>query len=154
MLYCNGCNQEKIDGDFHKDLSCKKGRKSKCKVCVNSKDLRYKLNPQEQRDRVKAYRKNLKDKSPEKLFLSNRKTKLKSTYGITLEDYDVLLRSQNSVCAICSKKEKTKLLAIDHNHTTGVIRGLLCSKCNTALGLVEENIDILTSMKLYLETSR
>lgn len=59
-------------------------------------------------------------------------------YGLTLEDYDVLLAEQNGVCAICKKKCATgKRLAVDHCHQTGAIRGLLCYRCNSHLGWLE-----------------
>lgn len=63
-----------------------------------------------------------------------RKSHLKCTFGLTTEDYDRLLESQNGVCAICGKKPKGKL-HVDHCHATGIVRGLLCHKCNAGLGL-------------------
>lgn len=64
-------------------------------------------------------------------------------YGLTIEDYNVLVEKQNGLCAICGLPEKTirggKLLpiAIDHNHRSGEIRGLLCQSCNRAIGLLK-----------------
>lgn len=63
-----------------------------------------------------------------------RKSHLKCTFGLTTGDYDNLLESQNGVCAICGKKTKTKL-HVDHCHVTGIVRGLLCQRCNAGLGL-------------------
>lgn len=68
-------------------------------------------------------------------------------YGISKEEFDRLVLLQNSKCSICGKKSK---LNIDHNHSTGKFRGLLCRECNLALGLVEENIDTLKEMIEYL----
>jgi hypothetical protein len=61
---------------------------------------------------------------------------LKFNYGISLEDYNAMLMQQNGACAIC-KKKPNKVLCVDHCHTTGVVRGLLCRKCNLALGLYD-----------------
>lgn len=76
-------------------------------------------------------------------------------YGITLDDYYHMLEEQNECCYICGKHEsnnsKNKKLAIDHNHTTGQIRKLLCHHCNSALGQVKENVDILKKMIEYIE---
>lgn len=77
-------------------------------------------------------------------------------YGINYEQFNNILINQNYVCAICLKKEKIKqngnikLLAIDHDHNTGKIRGLLCHHCNTILGLCEDSIYILDRAKDYL----
>lgn len=63
-------------------------------------------------------------------------------YGITREEKDRMLESQKSRCVICNRHESElrRKLNLDHNHKTGEVRGLLCDKCNTGLGGVEENI--------------
>ena len=85
---------------------------------------------------------------------------LKRTYGISLEDFNNMLSSQNNLCAIC-KKEGFKInkntalnLVVDHCHVTGVVRGLLCHNCNRALGLFKDNIESLNTAILYLEKCR
>lgn len=76
---------------------------------------------------------------------------LRKTYGMSLEDYDDLLRSQGGRCAICRKAPSpTKMLAVDHNHRTGVIRGLLCHLCNTGLGVFRESPDLMQRALDYL----
>lgn len=73
-------------------------------------------------------------------------------YGLRPEDYDTLLDNQNGVCAICSEPPKPgRRLAVDHDHTTGEVRGLLCSPCNTALGLFKDRIRLLAAAIVYLE---
>ncbi len=64
---------------------------------------------------------------------------LKALYGLTVEDYDKLLESQNGGCAICGLKTEPngKSLCVDHNHETGQIRGILCFRCNTFVGQLE-----------------
>lgn len=66
---------------------------------------------------------------------NRRKYLLKYKYNITIEEYDHMLVYQNGVCAICKQVDVTgRRLAVDHDHETGKIRGLLCSSCNTKLG--------------------
>ncbi len=88
-----------------------------------------------------------------------RKAWLKNGKKILASEYDLKFNSQNGLCAICNQPEtklnnaKTRVtkLAVDHNHTTGKIRDLLCSKCNTAIGLMKENTDIFLNAVKYLE---
>lgn len=68
-------------------------------------------------------------------------------YGLTKEDFNKLSKKQNGKCAICNKKTN---LYIDHCHTNKHVRGLLCQKCNSALGLLQDNINILTNAINYL----
>jgi hypothetical protein len=65
---------------------------------------------------------------------------LKDQYDITTEQYNALLESQNGVCALCSRPERTdRRLSVDHCHETGKVRGLLCLRCNSALGTLGDN---------------
>jgi len=89
-----------------------------------------------------------------------RKIDLKKNFGITPEDYENMLTSQNGVCAIC-KQPETKLdyrskkllpLSVDHCHSTNKIRGLLCADCNRAIGMLHDDVTILESAIKYLTT--
>lgn len=81
---------------------------------------------------------------------------LKRYYGIDLAKYQEMLLAQNGVCAICFKPEtsvvngKIKPLAVDHCHNSEKIRGLLCARCNQAVGLFGEDVNVLTSAIDYL----
>ena len=72
-------------------------------------------------------------------------------YNLEPEEYERLLTESNNLCVICLSPPKNKSLHIDHNHKTGKVRGLLCHGCNTALGLMKDNIDILTKAIEYLK---
>jgi len=72
-------------------------------------------------------------------------------YGMTPDDYDLLLNKQNGVCAICGKEPGKRRFAIDHDHNTGTIRGLLCFRCNFGLTYFSENHVILHKASKYLE---
>jgi len=82
---------------------------------------------------------------------------LKRNYGMTLAEYSEKHLAQNGVCAICGKPEtdmshgKVKPLAVDHDHTTGAIRDLLCHACNSVLGQANDNRDVLLAAVKYLD---
>ncbi len=104
--------------------------------------------------RGKGFRKECKGCFKE-LYQNKEKTKdfrLKRDYGISIDDYNSLLKAQNNRCAICGiENSKTKKdLDIDHDHKTGEIRGLLCNKCNILLGYCNENIFVLDNAIAYL----
>lgn len=71
----------------------------------------------------------------------------KRTYGITFEQYESLCKAQNSNCKICGKKKK---LVVDHDHKTGKIRGLLCRRCNSGIGLLGDTAIALECALYYL----
>lgn len=85
---------------------------------------------------------------------------LNRSFGITREQYDELLEKQNGGCAFCGVKEtvepsgKTKLLSVDHCHTTGEIRGLLCHNHNALLGFAKDDPEILLKAALYIEQKK
>ena len=86
-----------------------------------------------------------------------RAARLKSEYGITIEDYDAMASGQGNVCASCGQPETRMLkgkivrLCIDHCHETGKIRGLLCGACNLGLGQFGDDPDKLRAILAYLE---
>lgn len=80
--------------------------------------------------------------------------RLRTYFGITLEQYNTLLEKQDSLCAICrlpETKQGVEKLAVDHDHKTGIIRGLLCSRCNTVIGLFGEDPEYLQKALAYLQ---
>lgn len=79
-----------------------------------------------------------------------RNSRLKTQFGITLEQYEARLESQNNVCAICKSASDKIALAVDHCHSTGKIRGLLCANCNKILGHAKDNVVILREAINYL----
>jgi len=132
-------------------------KRYRCKQCINERHRRY----------MKSYRVTKKDLIEKrnqvwmKLNASQLRDKqLQRDFGINIEQYQEMLIAQGGVCAICGKGEtsltrkgKVRGLAVDHDHQTGQIRGLLCSRCNQVLGRVEDNVDILQSMIDYLEAA-
>jgi hypothetical protein len=109
-----------------------------------------------------------KQNLPNTEFYSNGRGQLKSyckscastrnttaAAGITPQEYDLFLRFQHGKCAICGCIEtgssRTVRMSIDHDHTTGVVRGLLCHGCNSGIGLFKENIEVMKKAISYLE---
>ena len=99
---------------------------------------------------MREYRK----KNPDKM----KSIDLKKNFGISLQDYKYILEKQSNTCAICRLPEtsidhRTKMirkLAVDHDHFTGEVRGLLCSKCNVGLGQFQDDTELLLSAVAYL----
>jgi hypothetical protein len=84
--------------------------------------------------------------------LEKRDGIIRNQYGITLAQYNTMLEAQNYKCAICGNEDEVegRRLAIDHCHTSGKVRGLLCGKCNRGLGLFYDNTINLAKAIEYL----
>lgn len=74
----------------------------------------------------------------------------------TVEQYEELYKQQQGQCAICSKTapENGSALCVDHCHKTGVVRGLLCHRCNKALGVMNDSLDLITNAHQYLKRTK
>lgn len=87
---------------------------------------------------------------------AQRRHHLRSKYGLSVEEYDALLHQQGGVCAICGRPETKHnqhgpcRLAVDHDHETGRVRGLLCSECNTGLGKFKDDETLIRRALDYL----
>jgi len=87
-----------------------------------------------------------------------RRYHLKHTYGMHLEEFEEMFVAQDGVCAVCGNPEfqirrgQVKSLDVDHDHDTGDVRGLLCSPCNAALGLLQEDPARIQSLLTYIES--
>lgn len=125
-----------------------------------AKVAEYRSRP-ETKEKVKAatkrYRSTDEYKQKKVLYRSMQKhkdkrrdTNLRQKFGITLEDYNNMLTSQNGVCAICGQLDGKRSLAVDHCHKTGKVRGLLCRRCNVSIGLLEDNTIFLLNAVRYL----
>ncbi len=109
---------------------------------------RYAKNPAIWKSNARKYR----EKNPHK----KREYSVKK-YGLTLEAYEFLLKSQNGRCAIClslpGERVKNKALCVDHDHKTNKVRGLLCGPCNHALGLLGDTVDRVEKALAYIRRS-
>ena len=130
MKQCNKCFEDKEDTSFSTNGVNTKARKRTCNAC-----------------REKARR--FKNQSWE--FGRN----LKKKYSISIETYQYMDEDQKGVCLICKKHKDDigRKLFVDHCHTTLKVRGLLCSKCNTVLGMSDDSIEVLENAIAYLKKS-
>ena len=100
-----------------------------------------------------AYHKRYRQASPDVV----KSQALRTAFGIDLAEYSQMLLGQDGKCAICAQPEtqmrggKVKALSVDHNHSTGAIRGLLCSDCNTGIGKLKDDRSVLLAAIRYLD---
>jgi len=127
---CTVCNEYKPLSAFHKHKVCLYGVEPMCKRC---KYLKRKQRDADDPTRV-------------------RRMDLKAKYGITLEEYAAMLARQEGQCAICGAAGEK--LVVDHNHTTGRVRSLLCHLCNALIGCAREDITILVRAAAYLRAEQ
>ena len=98
----------------------------------------------------KSYMKQWRKNNKELIRKQKRKDALKSKYGISVEDYESMLAAQGGVCAVCGDVNSDRRLAVDHDHETGEVRGLLCTRCNVAIGFVREDRERISKIQEYL----
>jgi hypothetical protein len=154
---CSKCKTDKPRTEFPWNNKKLNLIMSACKVCYreSQRDFR-KNNPELQRQRDRnAYQKSKKHRveyarkyrkdNPDK----TRDTNLKSKYGISSKDYELMLEAQGGKCKICNEHQDNlkRILCVDHQHKTGKIRGLLCDTCNKFLGFYEK---LSKSCEIYL----
>lgn len=149
MKFCTGCKKTKSVSEFHKNKSKKDGLHCWCKVCAGKAMKKYR---QTERGKIVSRRSVKKYCRTEKGKIVGRRAKLKQAFGITIKNYNWLFQNQNGCCAICEKhqSELKHRLAVDHNHKTGKVRGLLCTKCNVQLSLIENKKRLKRAIK-YIE---
>lgn len=129
---CKTCAKNKPIVEYHKDKNRPDGIRIYCKQCQKERASRPEI---------------------KKYHNEYRSIWSITKYGITIDDYNKLLLNQGGVCAICKRfKLRTidRRMHIDHDHATGLVRGILCSNCNTALGkyeLYKKEIDLYLGEK-------
>ncbi len=117
-----------------------------CRVCHRDTQRRaYHKNPKKHQKRRHETR--LLNSTEENLSRRNRRLR---KYGITSEKYDFLFQQQGGKCAICKSVSIGRHLSVDHDHKGGGVRGLLCIKCNTGLGMLNDDYDIVVSAAEYI----
>ncbi len=157
---CSKCKEEKEITEFSKHKYNKSGYRPDCKSC-NKKY--YLKNIEEKKEYGKKYREKNRDSYLEYFKKYNAENKhkrreqnLRKQYGITQKDYDEMLKKQGGVCKICgteNPKGHSGKLYVDHNHKTGDVRGLLCSRCNSILGYCDDREEVLLKAVEYLRGS-
>lgn len=145
---CRGCQTKKHISEFSTGTRSKDGLRYTCKECDNAKAReRYKGKAGDvirTRNARYQYKKGTQEGNRERLL---------AKYGLTFESYEALLEEQGRRCKICGALEGERgrpMLAVDHDHETGLVRGLLCDPCNRALGMFKDDPEILASAIQYL----
>lgn len=126
MKECIKCGELKALNSFHKSKGYRDGHRNDCKLCRKI-ETKKRMECPKVREKARAWHVEYK-------------------YGISVEEYDALLKNP---CAICGLESKV----CDHDHITGKVRGALCSQCNTALGLLKDSTRRLNNAIKYLEDS-
>lgn len=165
---CRVCEQDLPLDLFYRHSRSRDGLKRLCKACSNAEAHAWALaNPEKRRATEKR-----RVRSADKIRPQRRRYRatpngkratlrywLKRNYGITLETFEEMERAQSGKCAICNRipsgeGHTNNRLHVDHDHTSGVVRGLLCRDCNLGLGHFGENIDRLLGAVAYLKAGR
>lgn len=163
MKKCRECGVKLLAGINWTEGNVKK-QDYICQECKNAKARDdYENTPERQTnrrvwhvanpDKAQASREAYRKDNPEKHAATWYNSYLKRTYGITLADYGRMLEDQGGGCAICGRTvaEEGRRLAVDHNHETGEVCGLLCGGCNKGIGGLQDNSVVVRAALLYLQ---
>jgi DNA-binding transcriptional MerR regulator len=146
MKKCKVCGEEKELDQFYKNKTYTDGYASKCKQChIKQTTANYFKKPSINENNKKRYFDNID---------AERNRDYKRKYGISLDDYNEMLKKQEYRCKVCGEHASDvskKRLFVDHCHNTTKVRGLLCHNCNTMLGLAKDNTSILEEGIRYLK---
>jgi len=141
---CSSCGQKKPLDQFYLEPRVADGRTARCKDCIKSAaSAHYNKNKEN------ILNKNRAEYSSEQ----ERAKKLLRTYGLSLEVYQQMLKDQDYKCQICGStdpRHNSNNFVIDHCHTNGNVRGLLCGECNLMLGKAKDDITTLQNAITYL----
>lgn len=161
MKTCNKCCREVPLTDFYRAAGMRDGHRNDCKACnLAAKADRYRADPKRAIERVEEWRK--KNADHFRRYQRDRRTRpevkarerdghLRRKFGITLETYEAMLSEQGGRCAICRRPPTEGIsLHVDHEHGTNRVRGLLCFKCNNALGDFDDDPALLRAALTFL----
>lgn len=147
---CQHCKETKPLEAFSNNKNSKDGKGSRCRVCDGIARKKY-------------YQEN--EKGREKAYRNARNRMLQSKYGITIEDFEIMLTKQGNKCGICGIHideakandglksgidNRPREFSVDHCHATGKVRGLLCNECNRGIGMIGDTSDALYKAYKYL----
>lgn len=146
---CVKCHTEKPIEKFNRFV--RKGKEYREHTCMACRQSLWRKNPL---NLAKAVNRTREWNQNNKVYVKREKRDrdLKRLYGIDTKQYEEMLQKQNGGCKICGEKQtEEKYLHVDHYHITKKVRGLLCTRCNTGLGLFKENVSLLEKAKTYLK---
>lgn len=109
--------------------------------------------PERSREASRLGQQRYREQYPERSSASLWASSLRRNYGIGPDEFDALLSKQNGRCAICGTDDPgTRKFNVDHDHETGKIRGILCQRCNLAIGHFKDNLDIMENAMRYVRS--
>jgi hypothetical protein len=171
LVICSSCKKLKLRSEVCVSWRYKGKERYRCKSCSRIKhrkylsglsneakekllqyhreyNRKYKRDPKN-KDKLREYDRQYKRKYAKEHKRYNQKRNLRR-YGLTIKEYDEILELQGGVCFLCKKPPNRKKLAVDHNHSTGERRMLLCSACNLTVGVVESSPDYISRLLDYI----
>lgn len=153
---CTKCKLERPIGLFGKRPEYRDGYRTQCNPCRSKMTSDYQQVEDVRVKRREAYR------SARAALVSDptkdaslRWSKIKTKYGLSRDEYETMLSSQDGACGICRTREpggRYGVFVVDHCHTGGDVRGLLCNKCNTAIGMLGDTVESAQRVVDYLST--
>lgn len=148
---CSKCQSYMSIEMFNKNKAMSDGLSNWCRSCMLVYYAERRSDPAvrdaERERKRRRYREN-----PKRFYEGNRKRKLQREFGITVEEFDRMFAAQGSRCAICGTDDFGGAYAhVDHCHQTGLVRGLLCVRCNQGLGFFKDDPDRMRAAIAYLE---
>jgi hypothetical protein len=161
MKTCNKCGVAQPLENFYKSPGMRDSRRGDCKDCnLKAKQERYLADPAAAKARVKRWQQanaeqvnanQRRRRSMPEAKLRERAGHLMRKYGMTLEQYDTMLEAQGGGCFICGRPPREDIsLHVDHDHSTGKVRGILCFCCNNALADFQEDPELLKKAASYV----
>lgn len=166
---CTGCKLSLPTSGFYLDGKGRGRRMARCIACVRSatsirdKSEGHKLRKLErqrinrERPEIRAKMNGWRKKNIDKARESERKSQLKTKYGLTVDEFDGMMARQNYKCLICQEnisgkpsRQARRRAAVDHDHSTGAVRGILCSPCNAGIGHLGDSVSRVEAAAAYL----
>ncbi len=146
---CSKCKIDKPFEDYFKDNLRKIGIRCKCKACCSEETTDWR---EKNRSEYNNYAAMWRAKNPGR----QHAMEIKRRYSMSVADYNALLVAQHCQCKICQRPHDPSVnrgrLYVDHCHKTNQVRGLLCSRCNIALGSLGDDPEVLKKAIIYLES--
>lgn len=160
MKRCRHCGLLKPLDEFYTDRKARDGCRPECTQCnLAIRAAKYRDNPRPAIERAQRWRDENRERYLEnqrryvadgRKAISSRKSHLQRKYGMTLEDFEVKLAGQGGGCAMCGTST-VRVDNIDHDHLTGKVRGILCFRCNAAIGQLDDDPGRARALADYLE---
>lgn len=144
---CSQCKKTKPLSEYSKRTRSKDGLMAACRAC-------YRLRRERDREQIQKRGQRYYIENQERIRAFQRKnhrsTHLMARYGITIDEWEAIFESQGRVCAICKTDTPINRWHTDHCHNTRKVRGVLCQRCNIALGHFDDDQERLLAAHQYL----